>query len=72
MDGTLFLVFLYLHRFKVFSFEDLSAVQAFDVFYAVASGNHLGTGVVASGLHKQRLDEVYFNRLREVVKPPGS
>jgi hypothetical protein len=26
--------------------------------------------MVANGLHKQRLDEVYFNRERGHVKPP--
>src|ERR1043165_9620225 len=71
MDGSRFLVFLDLYGLKVFGFEDLTAIQALDVFDAVAPGNHLGTGMVASGLHKQRLDEVYFIRLRELVKPPG-
>ena len=69
-DGALFLFFLDFDGLEVFGLEDLAAIQAFDVFDAVASGNHLGTGMVASGLHKQRLDEVYFNRLRDVVKPP--
>jgi len=70
MDGGLFLVFFDFHRLKVFGLENLPALEAFDIFHAIASGNHLGTGVVASGLHKQRLDEVYFNRPRDVVKPP--
>ena len=70
MDEELFLFFLDLHGLEIFGFEDLPAIQAFEVVHAVASGNHLGTGMVASGLHKQRLDEVYFNRLRVVVKPP--
>src|SRR3954454_20230653 len=72
MDGTLFLVFLDFHGLEVFGLENLTAIQAFDVFHAGAAGNHLSTGMVANGLHKQRLDEVYFNRLRDVVKPPAA
>jgi hypothetical protein len=71
MEGGLFLVFLDFDWLEVFSLENLPALEAFDVFHAIASGNHLGTGMVASGLHKQRLDEVYFNRLGDVVKPPA-
>jgi hypothetical protein len=51
MGGELFLVFLYLDRFEVFSLEDLAAIQALDIFYPVAPGNHLGSGMLASGLH---------------------
>ena len=71
MEVRLFLVVLDFDGLEVFSLEDLAAFQAFDVFDALAAGNHLGTGMVASGLHKQRLDEVYFNRLTGVVKPPS-
>jgi len=64
--GVLFLDF---HRFKIFRLEDLAAIEAFDVIYSVSPGNYLGAGMVASGLHKQRLDEDYFNRERGHVKP---
>src|SRR3954467_15625009 len=70
MEGGLFLVFLDFDGLQIFGLENLTAIQAFDVFHACAAGNHLGTGMVANGLHKQRLDEVYFNRPRDVVKPP--
>ncbi len=49
--GELFFLFLDFHGFKVFGLKDLAAVETFDVIDAVSSGNHLGTGVVASGLH---------------------
>ena len=55
MGRGLFLVFLDFHWLKVFCLENLPALEAFDVFHAIASGNHLGTGMVASGLHKLRL-----------------
>src|SRR3954463_9803535 len=70
MDWQLFVVVLDLDGLEIFGLENLAALEAFDVFHALSAGNHLGTGMVASGLHKQRLDEVYFNRPRSVVKPP--
>jgi hypothetical protein len=63
MEPRLLFFFVCGDGLQVFGFKNLSAIQALDVVYAIASGNHLGTGMVASGLHKQRLDEVYFNRL---------
>jgi hypothetical protein len=38
----------------------LAAVQTFHVVYAVSSGDDLGAGMLAGGLHKQRLDEMRF------------
>jgi hypothetical protein len=49
--GGLFLFFFDLHGFKVFGLENLAAIQALDVIHAVAPGDDLGTGMVASGLH---------------------
>src|SRR5262249_38459066 len=59
-----------LHRdgFKVFSLEDLAAIETFHVFDTVSSGDHLGTGVVTSRLHNQRLDEEYFIHVSGLVK----
>ena len=51
MDRKLFLVVLNLDGLEVFGLEDLAAVQALDVIYAVAPGNHLCPGMVASGKH---------------------
>jgi hypothetical protein len=50
----LFFVFLDFHGFKVFGFEDLAAVQTFDIIDAVSPGDYLSTGMVASGLHTLR------------------
>jgi hypothetical protein len=47
----LFLFFVYGDGLQVFGLKNLPALQAFDVVYAVSPGNHLGTGMVASGLH---------------------
>ena len=55
------------HRFEVFSFEDLAAVQAFQVFDTIPSGNHLCTVVLASVLHKARLT-IYSNDSQGLVK----
>jgi len=52
--GGLFLFFLDFHGFQVFGFEDLTAVQTFNVVDAVSSGDDLSTGMVASGLHTLR------------------
>ena len=54
MRGGLFLFFLDFHWFKVFGFEDLTAIQTFNVVHAVSSSDYLGTVVVASGLHTLR------------------
>ena len=51
MPGGLFLFFFHFHRFKVFSLEDLTAIETFHVVDAVPSRKNLGPGVLASGLH---------------------
>ncbi len=47
----LFLFFLDFHGLKVFSLEDLAAIETFDVVYTVSPGDHLCAGMVTSGLH---------------------
>jgi hypothetical protein len=71
MREGLFLVFLDFHWLEVFGLEDLTAVQAFYIVDTVSPGNHLGAGMVTNGLHNQRLDRFYSNRVRMVVKPPS-
>lgn len=66
---TLFFVFLHFDRFQVFGFKYLAAIQTFEIIDAIATGNNLGTGVIASGRHIQRCDEVYFKRAGALVKP---
>ena len=44
------------HGFKIFGLEDLTAVPAFHVIHAVSPGDHLGAGMVTSGLHNQRIE----------------
>ncbi len=49
----LFVVLFNCYGFEVFGFEDLAAIQAFQVFHAIAPGDDLGTRVIASELlHK--------------------
>jgi hypothetical protein len=50
--GILFLVVLDFHGFKVFGFEDLAAIQTFDVIDAVSAGDDLGAVMVTNGQHK--------------------
>jgi hypothetical protein len=38
--------------FQIFSFEDLSAIEAFNVIDSVAAGDHHCSLVFAGGLHK--------------------
>jgi hypothetical protein len=70
MRGGLLVVILYFDGFKVFRFEDLAAIETFNVVHAVSSGDHLGAVMFTSGMHRQRLDEIYSIRVQRVVKPP--
>jgi hypothetical protein len=42
------------HGFDVFGLEDLTAIETFHIVHAVSAGNNLGTGMLTSGLHRQR------------------
>jgi hypothetical protein len=55
MPGGLFFVFLYFHWLKVFGLEDLTAIEALHVIYAVSAGDDLGTVMLTSGLHTPTL-----------------
>jgi len=50
MAGLFFFV-LDFHWFKVLSLEDLAAIETLYVFHAISTGDHLGAGMVTSGLH---------------------
>jgi hypothetical protein len=67
--ARLLFVVLHFDRFQVFGFKYLTAIQTFEIIDAIPAGNNLGTGVIASGRHIQRLDEVYFKRAGALVKP---
>jgi len=41
--------------FEILGFENLTAVQAFDIVYAVASGEELGSLMRTRGMHRARL-----------------
>jgi hypothetical protein len=69
MRGRLLFVVLHFDRFQVFGFKYLTAIQTFEIIDAIPAGDNLGTGVIASGRHIQRLDEVYFKRAGALVKP---
>jgi hypothetical protein len=51
MEPRLLFFFVCGDGLQVFGFKNLSAIQALDVVHAIASSNHLGTGMVTSGLH---------------------
>jgi hypothetical protein len=67
--AALFFFFLNLHGFDVFGLEDLLAVQTFQVVHAVSPGDDLGSGMLASGLHKQGLDEIILTARRAMSSP---
>jgi hypothetical protein len=69
MQGGLLFVVLHFDRFQVFGFKYLTAIQTFEIIDAIPAGDNLGTGVIASSRHMQRLDEVYFKRAGALVKP---
>jgi len=54
-----FVVFVNGDGFEILGFEDLAAIQTFDIIHAVASRDDHGAGVL-TGLHKDRYG-VYFN-----------
>ena len=53
MVGELFFVLFHFDGFEILSFENLAAVEALHVIDAVSSSDHLGAGMVTSGLHNQ-------------------
>ena len=50
MKGLFFLI-LNFHGLEILVFEDLTAIETFDVIHAVATGEYLGARVLTSGLH---------------------
>ena len=50
MGGLLFLI-LDFRGFKIFGFEDLPAIETFNVIHPVSAGDDLGARVLTSGLH---------------------
>jgi hypothetical protein len=67
-QGLFFFLF-HLDGFEIFGLEDLAAVETLDIVDAIATGNHLGTGVIA-GNHNSACDEAYSIRAHASVKPP--
>ena len=51
MPGGLFLFFLDFHGFKILGLENLAAIETLQVLHAISPGDHLGAGMVTSGLH---------------------
>jgi hypothetical protein len=49
--GGLFFLLLNFDRFKILGFEDLAAIETFDVVDPVPAGDNLGARVLTSGLH---------------------
>jgi hypothetical protein len=49
--ARLFFLFLDFHRLKIFGFEDLPAIETFNVIHPVSAGDDLGARVFTSGLH---------------------
>jgi len=47
----LFFLFLDFHGLQIFGFEDLPAIETFNVVYPVSAGDNLGARVLTSGLH---------------------
>jgi hypothetical protein len=52
---VLLVLILDFHFFKVFSLEDLAAIETFHVVNPISAGDHLGAGMVTSGLHNRAL-----------------
>jgi len=50
MKGLFFLI-LNFHGLEIFVFEDLAAIETFNVINPVSAGDYLGARVLTSGLH---------------------
>ena len=50
MKGLFFLI-LNFHGLEIFIFEDLAAIETFNVIHAIPAGDYLGARVLTSGLH---------------------
>jgi hypothetical protein len=54
VDGpALFFLFFNSYRLEIFGFEDLPAIETFNVVDAVPARDHLRSLVVTGGLHKK-------------------
>jgi hypothetical protein len=53
MVEELFFFFFDFDGFEILCFENLAAIEALHVVDAVSSSDHLGAGMVTSGLHNQ-------------------
>jgi hypothetical protein len=53
MEPALFVLVFNSYRFEVFRFEDLPAIETFDIVDAVPARDHLRSLVVTGGLHKK-------------------
>jgi hypothetical protein len=49
--GGLFFLILNFHLFEIFGFEDLPAIETFNIINALSAGDDLGARVLTSGLH---------------------
>jgi hypothetical protein len=47
----LFFLFLDFHGLQIFGFEDLPAIETFNVVDPVSAGDYLGARVLTSGFH---------------------
>lgn len=56
MGSALFVLVFHSYRFQIFSFEDLPAIQTFNVVDAVPARDHLRSLVVTGGLHKKETE----------------
>jgi hypothetical protein len=56
-DQLLFVVFVNGDGFEILGFEDLAAIQTFDIIHAVTSRDDHGAGVL-TGLHKTDMGSI--------------
>jgi hypothetical protein len=49
-EGSIVVV-IHLYFLEVFGLEDLAAIETFHVVDPISAGDHLGAGMVTSGLH---------------------
>jgi hypothetical protein len=66
---VLLVVILDFHFFEVFGLEDLAAIETFHVVDPISAGDHLGAGMVTSGLHNRGLMKIILPMSNRMSSP---
>ena len=69
--AELFFLFLDFDGLQIFGFEDLPAIETFNVVHPVSAGDDLGARVLTSGLHNSALMKFILPLRKPLSSPPS-